>query len=185
MAAIPPRARIAHLLRRAGFGASEAELNEYAALGFEASVERLLYNTALRSLEQQERHIDELRARTGTLLAASALTATFFGGAAAGIGGPPLLVAPALAALVLSLGLCLSILAPHPIAFVPDIPGIDERLAPLRDDMRAVHSHMAYLLDRIRARNEWHVDRLSRRFRAASAFLGGEVVIWVLALAVS
>ena len=42
MAAIPARARIAHLLRRAGFGASEAELDEYAALGFEGSVERLL-----------------------------------------------------------------------------------------------------------------------------------------------
>jgi hypothetical protein len=33
-----------------------------------------------------------LRARAGTLLAAGALAATFFGGAAAGIGGPPLLV---------------------------------------------------------------------------------------------
>lgn len=43
MAAMTPRVRIAHLLRRAGFGASEAELNEYAALGFEGSVERLLH----------------------------------------------------------------------------------------------------------------------------------------------
>jgi len=43
MAAISPRVRIAHLLRRTGFGASEAELDEYAALGFEASVERLLH----------------------------------------------------------------------------------------------------------------------------------------------
>lgn len=42
MAALAPRARIAHLLRRAGFGASEAELNDYQALGFEASVDRLL-----------------------------------------------------------------------------------------------------------------------------------------------
>ena len=43
MAAITPRTRIAHLLRRAGFGASDAELDEYAALGFEASVERRLH----------------------------------------------------------------------------------------------------------------------------------------------
>ena len=42
MAPISERARIAHLLRRAGFGAGEAELDEYAALGFEASVERLV-----------------------------------------------------------------------------------------------------------------------------------------------
>ena len=35
MAVLAPRTRIAHLLRRAGFAASEAELNEYVALGFE------------------------------------------------------------------------------------------------------------------------------------------------------
>jgi uncharacterized protein (DUF1800 family) len=37
------RRRTAHLLRRAGFGASPPELDEYEALGFEASVERLLH----------------------------------------------------------------------------------------------------------------------------------------------
>jgi uncharacterized protein (DUF1800 family) len=36
------RARVAHLLRRAGFGASEAELDEYTALGFAGALERLL-----------------------------------------------------------------------------------------------------------------------------------------------
>jgi uncharacterized protein (DUF1800 family) len=36
------RARVAHLLRRAGFGSTEAELDEYTALGFAASLERLL-----------------------------------------------------------------------------------------------------------------------------------------------
>ena len=36
------RSRVAHLLRRAGFGGSEAEVDEYAALGFEGSVDRLL-----------------------------------------------------------------------------------------------------------------------------------------------
>jgi uncharacterized protein (DUF1800 family) len=37
-----PRSQVAHLLRRAGFGASEAELDQYTALGFAAVVERLL-----------------------------------------------------------------------------------------------------------------------------------------------
>src|SRR5436190_3157953 len=36
------RSRVAHLLRKAGFGFTEAELEEYTALGFTASVERLL-----------------------------------------------------------------------------------------------------------------------------------------------
>jgi uncharacterized protein (DUF1800 family) len=37
-----PRTRIAHLLRRAGFGGSPAEIEEYTRLGFEGAVERLL-----------------------------------------------------------------------------------------------------------------------------------------------
>jgi uncharacterized protein (DUF1800 family) len=45
------RARMAHLLRRAGFGASAAELDEYLALGFEGAVERLLNPAATASPE--------------------------------------------------------------------------------------------------------------------------------------
>lgn len=41
--AIDERRQIAHLLRRAGFGASPSELEEYLALGFDGSVERLLH----------------------------------------------------------------------------------------------------------------------------------------------
>ncbi|HZO24492.1 MAG TPA: DUF1800 domain-containing protein [Chloroflexota bacterium] len=36
------RARVAHLLRRAGFGPSEQELNEYTQLGFDGAVSRLV-----------------------------------------------------------------------------------------------------------------------------------------------
>src|SRR5215213_4963316 len=36
------RTRVAHLLRRAGFGASEQGLNEYAQLGFDGAVSRLV-----------------------------------------------------------------------------------------------------------------------------------------------
>lgn len=43
MALSTERRRIQHLLRRAGWGASPAELTEYAALGLEGTVERLLH----------------------------------------------------------------------------------------------------------------------------------------------
>ena len=36
------RSRVAHLLRRAGFGSNEAELDEYTALGFAGTLDRLL-----------------------------------------------------------------------------------------------------------------------------------------------
>ena len=34
--------QLAHLMRRAGFGATQQELEGYAAIGYEASVEKLL-----------------------------------------------------------------------------------------------------------------------------------------------
>src|SRR5712691_143994 len=42
MALSSERQRVAHLLRRAGFGASGAELDEYARLGFDGTIDRLL-----------------------------------------------------------------------------------------------------------------------------------------------
>lgn len=42
MALDSTRSQVAHLLRRAGFGASEAELDQYTALGFSGAVELLL-----------------------------------------------------------------------------------------------------------------------------------------------
>jgi hypothetical protein len=42
----------------------------------------LTYEQAQKALEQQERQVNELRQRIGTLLAAAALTASFFGAAA-------------------------------------------------------------------------------------------------------
>lgn len=47
MVELTDRARIAHLLRRAGFGGTAAELDEYQALGFAGAVERLLNPQAL------------------------------------------------------------------------------------------------------------------------------------------
>ena len=45
MALDTPRSQVAHLLRRAGFGATEAELDQYAALGFAGALDRLLNPT--------------------------------------------------------------------------------------------------------------------------------------------
>jgi uncharacterized protein (DUF1800 family) len=42
MALDNPRSQVAHLLRRAGFGSTEAELDQYTPLGFAGALERLL-----------------------------------------------------------------------------------------------------------------------------------------------
>jgi hypothetical protein len=43
------------------------------------SLPHLAYTTAIRALDRQERSLEELRARTGTLLAAASLVASFLG----------------------------------------------------------------------------------------------------------
>jgi uncharacterized protein (DUF1800 family) len=57
---IDDRRRIAHLLRRAGFGASPAEREEYLALGFEASVDRLLHPETIPDDGALDREFDAL-----------------------------------------------------------------------------------------------------------------------------
>jgi hypothetical protein len=51
----------------------------------EETLERLAFDLSLRALERQERVVEELRARTGTLLAAGALVASLLGIRAAGV----------------------------------------------------------------------------------------------------
>jgi hypothetical protein len=64
-------------------------------------VPTLVSELALRSLEHQERELSELRARTNTIIAASALIASFLGAAAIGAhGGLSLLSAIALVVLI-------------------------------------------------------------------------------------
>lgn len=55
MVDLTERARIAHLLRRAGFGGTAAELDEYQALGFVGAVERLLNPEAIAQPELDAR----------------------------------------------------------------------------------------------------------------------------------
>lgn len=148
------------------------------------TLEELLYEMAVRSLDQQERHVAELRARTGTLLAAAALAATFLGGTAIDRAGVSPLVVPAIATLVLAVVLCMRILAPHPMAFSLNVRALHGLLALDCDDLRLVHLRLAYRLDRVIADNQWSVDRLSASFRAASAALAAELAFWIAALTV-
>ena len=49
---VPDRALIAHLLRRAGFGATPAELEKYSSWGYDATVEWLLHPEAQPGLDE-------------------------------------------------------------------------------------------------------------------------------------
>src|SRR2546422_1226765 len=77
------------------------------------ALSQLAYELSLNSLERQERVLYELRARTGTILAASALAASFLGVRATD-GGPRVLAGLAITAFAASIGSGIYVLLPKP-----------------------------------------------------------------------
>ena len=113
-------------------------------------LEKLAYEAALRSLDKQERLLEELRTRTGVLLAASSLAASFLGQPAFRHPEPRGLAIAALAAFVISIGAGVSILLPkRNLVFAA--AGVDfyAGLYDLREDMAEVYRRIAYELDRL------------------------------------
>jgi hypothetical protein len=115
-----------------------AEELEVLALGF-----------ARDALDKQDAVLAELRARTGTLLAASSIVASFLGATAIGRDGLSLWSVAALIALAASLALCVVILLPRSdLSFSLDGPRVYEELYEFRGNPLEVHHRLAYDLRR-------------------------------------
>lgn len=143
----------------------------------------LTYDQAQKALEQQERQVNELRQRTGTLLAAAALTASFFGAAALGRDGvalPVVLAALALAITVLS---GLYVLYPHQIEFATDARRLYDALAPDQNDPDRLLLRLAFGLRDTREENGHRVDSLARCLAIAAVALVIQIACWTWALA--
>ena len=143
--------------------------------------ERLAYDTALRALDKQERLLDELRGRTGVLLAASALAASFLGrDAFQDPGTVPAIVA--LAAFVASIAASVFILVPKEGQFVFSAsgPALYEGLYEFRGDLPEVYRRLAYQLLAYFESNDRLLRPMTRVFRCAAAAL----VVQILALVV-
>jgi hypothetical protein len=142
--------------------------------------ERLAYETAQRSLQQQAALLDELRSRTGVLLGASSLAASFLGAQA--FRDPELVLAVvALAAFVVSLGASVYVLLPKRDQFVfsPSGRGLYEGLYEFRDDLAEVYRRLAYDLDRFWDANDQQLTKLLRAFRIGALSLATEILALV------
>lgn len=79
----------------------------------EPVLSELSYDAGVRALGAQERAVDQLRAQTGLLLAASSLTASFLGAQTVqNANGLGVLGTLALVSLIASIGLCIYVLLP-------------------------------------------------------------------------
>ena len=146
------------------------------------SLALLVYEQAQKALEKQERQVSELRQRTGTLLAAATLTASFFGAGALArdaASAPVIVAGLALAVTVLS---GLYALYPHRLDFAADARSVYAQLARDRDDPERALMRLAFLLRDGRALNGRVVDRLGRCLGLATLALVVQVLAWIWAL---
>ncbi len=147
----------------------------------------LSHKAAIRALDLQERGVEQLRARTGTLLAASSLTASFLGAQAIrradGIGTPSVL---ALIALASSIVLCIYVLAAEERLRFRDQPVEDVRvIARGRTGRDGGAPRLAYRLEAFWRANQAQIDTLGRYFLVAASALILQLAFWSWALAAS
>ncbi len=145
--------------------------------------EQLAYEAALRSLDKQERLLEELRARTGVLLAASSLAASFLGQKAFQQPSPQALAFVALAAFVASIGASVLILLPKQnLVFAETGVGLYLGLHSIRGDMPEVYRRLAFDLNLFWNANNKTVAKLSRAYILAASALTVEILSLVALL---
>ena len=150
----------------------------------DTEIGRLAYDLSLRALNQQERTVDELRARTGTLLAASAIVVSFLGAQAIDRSGFGVLGTAALAAFVVSVVPLIYILLPKTqlrfsvkgsVLFIEGVA---------RDEPAAeTYRWLANWIEDGSYDNDAIIGRLFFWFRVAAAALVLEIVLWTVHLA--
>src|SRR5262245_4856780 len=148
---------------------------------------KLSYELSLRTLSQQEAALNELRARTGTLIAAASIVASFLGGTAIAKHGLDAWSVLALASFVGSTALAIWVLLPreHLIFSVHGSTLYEDELRADVLDIGETHMRLAYWLDGFHAQNAAKVSPLFTCYRWAIGLLLFEVLFWSLQLALS
>jgi hypothetical protein len=143
--------------------------------------ERLAYEAAQRALDKQERLLEELRSRTGLLLAAASLAASFLGREAFAADPKRGLALVALLAFLVAVSASVYVLLPKGEKFIFALvgAGLYEGLYEVKDDLAEVYRRLAYDLDRFWEANDREMQKLFRSFRFAAAGLAAEIVVLI------
>lgn len=144
---------------------------------------QLAFDASLRALDKQEQLLNEIRARTGLLVAASSLAASFLGEPALSEGRRVVGIL-ALAAFALSIGLSIYVLIPRKdMIFALSGPALYEALFPFRDDMDEIHRRLSYELHWFWVENDERMTGLTRAFRWAALGLAAEIGLLLVSIA--
>jgi hypothetical protein len=141
------------------------------------------YDLSLRSLTQQESVLNELRARTGTLLAASSVVASFLGAQAAASPGTSWLTVLGLIAFAVTVFGGLYVLMPRGgliFALRGSVLLQEEFGEP--GGLPELHRRLTYWIEGFRDANQRIIDRLFLAFSAAALGVLAEVILWATQL---
>jgi hypothetical protein len=145
----------------------------------------LAYELSRRMLAQQEMRLDELRARTGTLLAASSVATSFLGPRAIDRNGVDTMALIALTAFAVSVIGSVSILILNP-RLVFGVRGTrlfkEERAR--EEPIADVHRRLGYWLELFFDQNQATVDRLFLVYQLAAVAVLAEVILWTIKIAI-
>jgi hypothetical protein len=143
---------------------------------------RLAYEASLRTLEQQQRGVEEIRARTGILLPTAAVTASFLGARAIDDRASRLLSVLALVALLVTLVLGVAILVRHrSLGFSISGRALHQRLSDAPDPAEQ-HHRLAIWLDDLFDDNDAPISQLNGWFRIAAAAFVIQILCWTTAI---
>ncbi len=150
---------------------------------------KVVYEESQRALSQQELVLDNLRSRTGVLLAATAISSTFLGGQALGGGKLGVLSLLAILAFAVVGWFCLRVLWPrgewnfsHNVAGLVDAYIDDSHLVDTAEEMQIL---LALENQKFYDKNKAKLDNLFGHFRVASVALAVQVVLWLLDLGIA
>jgi hypothetical protein len=145
----------------------------------------LAYELSQRMLAQQEMRLDELRARTGTLLAASSVATSFLAPRAIDRNGIDTLALLTLTAFAVSVIGSVSILILNP-RLVFGVRGTrlfkEERAR--EESIADVHRRLGYWLELFFDQNQATVDRLFLVYQLAAVAVLAEVILWTIKIAI-
>lgn len=151
--------------------------------GTEGDFEKLAYEAALRGLDKQEQLLEELRARTGLLLAAASIAAPSLGQRALEGSHPRGLALIALTAFAILIGASVFVLIPRKdLAFAESGASQYERLYSLRDDMAEVYRCLAFAMDDFWWSNDRRIAQMIRACAVAATALAVEIFCLVTML---
>jgi len=144
----------------------------------DGALEQLAHEASLRALDKQERLLEELRARTGILLAASSIAVSFLGDAVLGQSSAPVLEVAAVAAFVISMAASVYVLAPErDLTFALSGPALHAALYDRRTDMARVHRDLAFEFHFAWQSNNQTVTSLVKANRIAAVALIVELLL--------